>query len=71
MNITDVVGYVAMILLVLSFIPKKMILIRTINLIACLFFVGYGILLGWAWPIIISNGAVSAVQIYHLFLSKK
>lgn len=69
--LTNVIGYIAMTLLVVSFIPKKMIVIRIINLIACLFFIGYGILLGWAWPLIISNGAVSLVQIYHLILAPK
>lgn len=67
---TPIFGYIAMTLLVVSFIPKKMKTVRTINLIACSFFIGYGILLNWAWPIIISNIAVCAVQSYHLFLFK-
>ena len=66
----NIIGYIAMTLLVVSFIPKKMNDIRFINLIACVFFIGYGILLGWAWPIIISNLAVCCVQIYHLFIAK-
>lgn len=60
-----------MTLLVVSFIPKKMKVVRSINLVACMFFVGYGILLGWAWPIIISNVAVCCVQAYHLFIAKE
>lgn len=66
----NIFGYLAMTLLVVSFLPKKITVVRSINLIACLFFVGYGILLGWAWPIIISNGAVCCVQVYHLFFAK-
>ena len=66
----QIVGYIAMILLVVSFIPKKMKTVRIVNLIACMFFVGYGILLDWAWPLIISNVAVCCVQIYHLFFAK-
>ena len=65
------IGYTAMTLLVVSFIPKKIKVVRTINLIACMFFVAYGVLLGWAWPIIISNLAVCGVQIYHLFFVKE
>lgn len=66
----NVFGYIAMSLLVVSFIPKNMKVVRIINLIAYMFFVGYGILLGWTWPIIISNMAVCCVQVYHLFIAK-
>ena len=66
----DTIGYIAMTLLVISFIPKQITTVRVINLIACLFFVAYGILLEWAWPIIISNFAVCCVQIYHLLVPK-
>ena len=66
----NVFGYIAMSLLVVSFIPKNMKVVRIINLIACMFFVGCGILLGWTWPIIISNVAVCCVQVYHLFIAK-
>jgi uncharacterized protein with PQ loop repeat len=66
----DVTGYLAMTLLVISFLPKKLTAVRMINLVACLFFVVYGILLGWAWPIIISNTAVSLVQAYHLLVNR-
>ncbi|NLO70644.1 MAG: uroporphyrinogen decarboxylase [Porphyromonadaceae bacterium] len=68
---TNIIGYIAMTLLVISFIPKQIKTVRIVNLIACMFFVGYGILLGWAWPIIISNVAVCCVQIYHLFFAKQ
>lgn len=67
--LTNIFGYIAMALLVVSFIPKKMTVVRTINLIACTFFIVYGYLLS-AWPIVISNLAVCTVQIYHLFFAK-
>ncbi|MFV0391917.1 MAG: YgjV family protein [Paludibacteraceae bacterium] len=68
--LTNIFGYIAMTLLVVSFIPKQMKTVRVVNLIACMFFVVYGILLQ-AWPIVISNLAVCCVQIYHLFIAKK
>lgn len=68
--LTDIIGYVAMTLLVVSFFPKQLKILRSINLVACLFFVAYGVLLNWAWPIIISNFAVACVQFYHLFIIK-
>ncbi|MFV0604730.1 MAG: uroporphyrinogen decarboxylase [Niabella sp.] len=64
---TEIFGYLAMIMLVISFIPKQLKLIRVLNLAGCIFFVIYGILLGWKWPIIISNGLVAVIQIWHLF----
>ena len=70
MDIVELVGYFAMTFLVLSFIPKQIVRIRVINLIGCLFFVAYGIMLQ-AWPVAISNGFVAAIQIYHLINLRK
>ncbi len=67
----ETVGFIAMFLLVISFIPKKLGLIRIINMVGCIFFVLYGILLGWKWPIIISNGLIACIQLYHLFIANK
>ncbi|AHF14523.1 hypothetical protein [Niabella soli] len=67
---SECVGYLAMALLVVSFVPKQLKTVRIINLASCFFFVAYGILLGWAWPIIISNGLVGSIQLYHLLLKK-
>jgi hypothetical protein len=66
-NSVEIFGYVAMILLVISFLPKKIYTIRAINFVACVLFVVYGILLGWKWPLIISNGLIACIQVYHLF----
>ncbi|WP_018626690.1 hypothetical protein [Niabella aurantiaca] len=66
----EYIGYLAMALLVISFIPKQLKAIRLINFAGCVFFVAYGVLLGWKWPIIISNGLIAAIQLYHLFVKK-
>lgn len=71
MNYAELTGYIAMTLLVISFIPKQVTSIRIINLVACIFFVIYGILLGVLWPVIISNGLVGLVQLYHLLRGTK
>ena len=68
-DLVEIVGYLAMVLLVISFIPKQLQAIRWINMIGCLFFVAYGVLLGWKWPLIISNGLIACIQAYHLFIS--
>lgn len=71
MNYTEIMGYTAMAFLVISFIPKQIKKVRYINLLACILFVIYGIMLGMKLPIIISNAMVSAIQLYHLFWAKK
>lgn len=70
MELKDIVGYSAMILLIISVVPKKLKVIRTINFFASTFFVIYGVLLGWEWPLMISNFIVCCIQIYHLFIVK-
>lgn len=66
MDSIELVGYFAMAFLVLSFIPKQVKAIRTINFVGCVLFVVYGVLLGWKWPLIISNGLIAIIQLYHL-----
>ncbi len=70
-NFTEIIGYLAMAMLVISFIPKQLNLIRALNLTGCILFVIYGILLGWKWPIVISNGLIAVIQVYYLFFIKK
>lgn len=71
MDSVEIVGYFAMTFLVLSFIPKQVRRIRIINFIGCVLFVAYGVLLGWKWPLIVSNGLIAVIQVYHLINFKK
>jgi uncharacterized protein with PQ loop repeat len=68
---TEVIGYMATLILVLSFLPRNIKYIRSINFFACVLFVVYGILLGFKWPIILSNGAIALIQLYYLYFSSK
>jgi len=68
---TEVIGYAATLILVISFLPRNVKYIRSINFFACLLFVIYGIFLGLKWPIIISNGAIALIQLYYLFFNRK
>ena len=69
-NTIELIGYTATMILVLSFLPKNLKWIRMINLLGCLIFVVYGILLGWKYPLIISNGLIALIQAYHLLRNK-
>lgn len=68
---TELVGYLAMLLLLISFLMKDIRHLRMLNTVACAFFVAYGFMLATSWPIIISNGSIMGINIYYLFLKKK
>jgi len=70
-NATEFVGYLAMLVLLISFLMKNIRHLRMLNSIACAFFVAYGFMLATYWPIIISNAAIMGINIYYLFLKKK
>ena len=66
----DLVGYFASAIVLISFIVKDVRKIRIVNSFGCALFVVYGILLGWNWPIIITNVAIMLVNAYYLFIAK-
>jgi len=67
---TEIVGYLAMLVLLISFLMKDIRRLRTLNTIACALFVAYGFLLATSWPIIISNAAIFGINVYYLFVKK-
>tara|TARA_B110000977_G_C11083964_1_gene493909 strand:+ start:543 stop:776 length:234 start_codon:yes stop_codon:yes gene_type:complete len=67
---TELVGYAAMLVLLVSFLMKDIRRLRTLNTIACTLFVVYGFLLETSWPIIISNASIFGINLYYLFLKK-
>ena len=67
---TELVGYAAMLVLLVSFLMKDIRRLRTFNTLACALFVAYGFLLDISWPIIISNAAIFGINLYYLFLKK-
>ncbi|MBK1894725.1 uroporphyrinogen decarboxylase [Chryseobacterium paridis] len=70
-EIATYVGYSASLFIVLSFILKDVRKIRIVNMIGCACFVIYGIFSGMLWPVIIPNGLICFIQIYHLTAGKK
>ena len=69
-EIAERIGYIATLILLISFTMKNLKSLRIINSIACLIFVVYGVMLSNAWPIIISNAAIFTINFYYLFLKK-
>lgn len=65
-SITDWVGYLASIVLMISFLMKKINTLRIINSVGALLFVVYGFMLLTSWPIIITNTFILGVNVYYL-----
>lgn len=65
-SLTELVGYLASLVLMISFLMKNINTLRIINSTGCALFVVYGFLLATSWPIIISNTFILGVNIYYL-----
>lgn len=65
-SITEYVGYLASIIVLISFLMKDFIKLRIVNSVGCALFVVYGFLLNQSLPIIITNGAIIGINIFYL-----
>ena len=63
---TEWVGYLASLILIISFLMKNMSTLRIVNSLGAILFVVYGILLQTSWPIIITNAFILGANIYYL-----
>lgn len=69
-SVTDWVGYLASLALIISFMMKNLNTLRIINSIGAVLFVVYGVLLAISWPIIITNAFILLANIYYLSFKK-
>lgn len=65
-SITEWVGYLASLALIISFMMKNLNTLRIINSIGAVLFVIYGVMLAISWPIIITNAFILLANIYYL-----
>ncbi|WP_299522332.1 uroporphyrinogen decarboxylase [uncultured Lutibacter sp.] len=63
---TEWVGYLASVVLIISFMMKNVSTLRIVNSVGALLFVVYGIMLTISWPIIITNGFILLLNVYYL-----
>nr|WP_082935914.1 uroporphyrinogen decarboxylase [Tamlana sp. s12] len=64
-------GYLAMAVLLISFLMTSVKKLRIVNSVGCLLFVFYGIALSpSSLPIIITNSAICCINIYYLYFRK-
>jgi len=69
-SITELMGYIASIIVLLSFTMKNVRKLRIVNTVGCAFFVIYGVMLQISWPIIITNMSIIGINFYYLFLKR-
>jgi hypothetical protein len=60
------VGYLASVVLMVSFLMKNINTLRIINSFGAILFIIYGIMLAISWPIIITNAFILGVNIFYL-----
>ena len=68
---TEIIGYTASFIVLVSFLMKDISKLRIINSIGCVMFVAYGILLNFSVPIILTNVAIVGINIYYLIKANK
>ena len=66
----EIIGYLASLGVLMSFLMKDIRKLRIVNTIGCAFFVLYGFMLVTTWPIIISNFSIIFINLYYLFIKK-
>jgi uncharacterized protein with PQ loop repeat len=70
-SLTDWVGYLASLLVLISFLMKDIKNLRAFNSLGCFAFIVYGILLDWNYPVIITNTAILGINLTAIFKSSK
>ena len=68
---TEIIGYTASFIVLVSFLMTDISKLRIINSIGCVMFVAYGILLNFSIPIILTNVAIVGINIYYLIKANK
>jgi len=66
----DILGYIATIVILISFTTTNMRTLRILNIVGCVLFGIYGIILN-AVPVMIINSSVILINLYYLLLKKK
>ena len=65
-NTTEMIGYLASLAVLVSFLMKNLKTLRIVNCVGCGLFVTYGILLEYSVPIIVTNVAIIIINTVYL-----
>ena len=66
----ELLGYLASLFVAISLMMRSLTRLRVINLVGCLLFVVYGLIIG-AYPVAVMNSFILLVNLYHLQQSFK
>lgn len=69
-SVTEIIGYIGSLGILLSFMMKDISKLRIVNTIGCAFFVMYGVLLN-SVPVIATNGIIIGINIFYLLKTPK
>lgn len=61
----EVIGWIATVFIILSFIQKDMFKLRLLSLVGALFWTVYGLISG-SWSIVFLNVVVGIIQVYWI-----
>ena len=73
-TVVEIVGYLASVVVLCSFVMKDVKKLRRVNMVGCLLFVIYGFMMPTiriALPIIITNAAIMGINVYYSFIAKQ
>lgn len=65
MNVIEILGYAASIMVAISLTMKDIVKLRIINFIGCALFTAYGLMID-SWPVVLTNGFIACVNVYFL-----
>ena len=69
-SLTEIVGYAASLVILLSFLMKDVIKLRLVYVIGCSLFVVYGIFLDYSIPLIVTNVSIAIINVVFLIKAK-
>ncbi|WP_038176642.1 MULTISPECIES: YgjV family protein [Vibrio] len=65
MDMVEILGYAASIMVAISLTMKDIVKLRVLNFIGCALFTAYGLMID-AWPVVVTNGFIACVNVYFL-----
>lgn len=65
MNMVEILGYAASIMVAISLTMKDIVKLRVLNFVGCALFTAYGLMID-AWPVVVTNGFIACVNVYFL-----
>ena len=65
MNMVEILGYAASIMVAISLTMKNIVKLRILNFIGCALFTAYGLMID-SWPVVLTNGFIACVNVYFL-----